>query len=117
MMTRAKERYQISFLLSRGVDGLIVNTTSYENPFLVNLRPAACPLCCATAISGAMHFDIVTTDHASTIQQLLAHLKGQAMAARAVFPSGGTTTQACSAARHFGRGRGIVRPAAGEAPV
>ena len=40
----AKERYQISFLLSRGVDGLIVNTTSYENPFLVNLEARGVPV-------------------------------------------------------------------------
>ena len=40
----AKERYQISFLLSRGVDGLIVNTTSYENPFLVNLEARGVPI-------------------------------------------------------------------------
>lgn len=63
----AKERYQISFLLSRGVDGLIVNTTSYENPFLVNLEARGVPIVLCDRYIKGHTFDIVTTDHASTI--------------------------------------------------
>lgn len=112
----AKERYQISFLLSRGVDGLIVNTTSYENPFLVNLEARGVPIVLCDRYIKGHTFDIVTTDHASTIQQLLAHLKGQGYGLpRAVFPAVGQ--QLCAPAAPpgiFGRGRGIVRPAAGQ---
>ena len=81
----AKERYQISFLLSRGVDGLIVNTTSYENPFLVNLEARGVPIVLCDRYIKGHTFDIVTTDHASTIQQLLAHLKGQGYGLPALF--------------------------------
>ena len=59
----AKERYQISFLLSRGVDGLIVNTTSYENPFLVNLEARGVPVVLCDRYIKGHTFDIVTTDH------------------------------------------------------
>lgn len=81
----AKERYQISFLLSRGVDGLIVNTTSYENPFLVNLEARGVPVVLCDRYIKGHTFDIVTTDHDSTIRQLLAHLKEQGYGLPALF--------------------------------
>ena len=81
----AKERYQISFLLSRGVDGLIVNTTSYDNPFLVNLEARGVPVVLCDRYVKDHAFDIVTTDHASMMRQLVAHLKEHGFGLPALF--------------------------------
>lgn len=57
-----KEKHALSSLLSKGVSGVLVNTTSYSNNFLIQVRCGGLPVVLCDRQVRDYNFDIVTTD-------------------------------------------------------
>lgn len=72
-----KEKELISSLLARGVDGLLVNTVSYQNSNLVNLATSGIPIVLCDRYIEDFNFDIVTNTLHELFPQVLSHLKYQ----------------------------------------
>lgn len=72
-----KEKELISSLLARGVDGLLVNTVSYQNMNLVNLASSGIPVVLCDRYVEDFNFDIVTNTLHELFPQVLLHLKDQ----------------------------------------
>ena len=72
-----KEKHALSSLLSKGVSGVLVNTTSYSNDFLIQVRCGGLPVVLCDRQVRDYNFDIVTTDQHECLFQMLSHLKQQ----------------------------------------
>ena len=72
-----KEKHALSSLLSKGVSGVLVNTTSYSNDFLIQVRCDGLPVVLCDRQVRDYNFDIVTTDQHECIYYLISHLKRQ----------------------------------------
>lgn len=70
-----KEKRALKSLLSKGVSGLLVNTASYTNDFLIQTQCSSVPIVLCDRHVRNHTFDIVTTDHHECISQLIRHLK------------------------------------------
>lgn len=71
------EESGITSLLAKRVSGLIVNTTSYNNNFLVNVACGGMPVVLCDRYVNNYKFDIVTTEHEQAMHDLISHLKKQ----------------------------------------
>lgn len=69
------EERLIQTLLSRKVDGLIVNTSSYVNPNLIRVTCEGTPVVLCDRYISDYHFPFVGSAHRKPITQLMAHLK------------------------------------------
>ncbi|MGM9588681.1 MAG: LacI family DNA-binding transcriptional regulator [Faecousia sp.] len=79
------EKFQIQSLLSRKVDGLIVNTSSYVNPSLIQVACEGTPVVLCDRYVGDYHFHFVGTQHRDAIRRLMTHLKEEGFARVALF--------------------------------
>ncbi|MEM1485772.1 LacI family DNA-binding transcriptional regulator [Oscillospiraceae bacterium PP1C4] len=70
-----KEQQAISSLLSQRVDGLVVNTVSATNPFLINLVNQGMPIVLADRFVKNYNFDIVYVETHDAICNVIDHLK------------------------------------------
>ena len=68
------EERLIQTLLSRKVDGLIVNTSSYVNPNLIRVTCEGTPVVLCDRYISDYHFPFVGSAHRKPITQLMAHL-------------------------------------------
>lgn len=71
------EQKNISSLISKGVCGLLVNTSAHDNDFLVQTACSGIPIVLLDRKVRNYNFDIVTSDHEVGMEALLNHLKGQ----------------------------------------
>jgi len=71
------EKELISSLTARGVDGLLVNTVSYDNPFLINLACKGMPIVLCDRYVKDYNFDIATNCLSDLFPQVLNHIKEQ----------------------------------------
>lgn len=69
------EKHLIETLLSRKVDGLIVNTSSYNNPNLIRITCEGVPVVLCDRYIGDYHFPFVGCVHRQPITQMMTHLK------------------------------------------
>lgn len=69
-----KEQEYIRSLLSQGVDGLMVNTASANNPFLINLANQGLPVVLTDRSIHDYHFDIVSIENKESIFTAMRHL-------------------------------------------
>ena len=72
-----KEKHALSSLWSKGVSGVLVNTTSYSNNFLIQVLCGGLPVVLCDRQVRDYNFDIVTTDQHEAMFHLLNHLKQQ----------------------------------------
>lgn len=72
-----KERNNISSLISKGVSGLLVNTSSYDNDFLVQTACCGVPLVLCDREVHNHTFDVVTSNHEEGMLELIKHIKSQ----------------------------------------
>ncbi len=72
-----KERAFIRDLVSRGVEGLLVNTCSYENPDLIEMECKGLPVVLCDRPVKDYNFNIVTSEVVHPISSLISHLKSQ----------------------------------------
>lgn len=72
-----REKRAIKSLLSKGVSGLLVNTASYTNDFLIQTQCSSVPIVLCDRQVRNHTFDIVTTDHRECLSKLVRHLKEQ----------------------------------------
>lgn len=79
------EHRLIETLLSRKVDGLIVNTSDYINPSLIQIACSGTPVVLCDRYVGDYHFPFVGCRHRSVILQLMAHLKEEGYSKVAFF--------------------------------
>lgn len=69
------ETHLIQTLMSRKVDGLIVNTSSYINPNLIRITCEGLPVVLCDRYISDYHFPFVGHVHRQPITRLMAHLK------------------------------------------
>lgn len=69
------EKHLIETLLSRKVDGLIVNTSSYVNPSLIQIACDGIPIVLCDRLVSDFRFSFVGCRHKEPVHQLMAHLK------------------------------------------
>lgn len=81
----AKEEKAIASLVSKGVDGLIVNTTSPENDFLYGYLTQGIPVVLCDRKLHKYNMDIVGEDNERIISVLVDHLKEQGYTRLALF--------------------------------
>lgn len=72
-----KEREMIDTLLSRGASGLLVNTTSIDNNYLINVALRGVPVVLCDRYVNNYNFNIVTIEQNVPFFQLVQHLKRQ----------------------------------------
>lgn len=72
-----KEQRSLNSLLSKGVSGLLVNTASYSNDFLVQVHCSGVPIVLCDRYVRNHNFDIVTTDQYECVSKMVVHLKKQ----------------------------------------
>jgi len=72
-----KEKRALKSLLSKGVSGLLVNTASYTNDYLIQTQCSSVPIVLCDRQVRNHVFDIVTTDHRECLSKLVGHLKEQ----------------------------------------
>ena len=82
---KQKEEEFITFLLARAVDGLIINTVSSQNPFLINIANQGLPVVLCDRYVEDYKFDIVTGDYRESMREMLGHLAQQGFARAALF--------------------------------
>ncbi len=75
-----KERAFIRDLVSRGVEGLLVNTCSYENPQLIEIECKGLPVVLCDRPVKNYNFNIVTSEVIEPILSLVSHLRQQGFA-------------------------------------
>lgn len=71
------EKNSIISLMAKGVSGLIVNTTSYDNNNLINVACGGLPIVLCDRYVKNYNFDIVTSQHKQGMYALISHLKEQ----------------------------------------
>lgn len=79
------EQHLITTLLSRKVDGLIVNTSSFHNPSLIRVACSGIPVVLFDRYVKDYHFAFVGSTHREPIFRLIAHLKEEGYAKVAFF--------------------------------
>ena len=72
-----KEQNLIDVFLSKGVAGLLVNTTSYSNDYLIATACKGIPVVLCDRYVKNYNFDIVTMENARAIHGLVVHWKEQ----------------------------------------
>lgn len=72
-----REMANIESLKTKGVSGLIINTTSYNNNYLIKTVNSGIPIVLSDRYVKGYPFDIVTNDHVAGIDALVRHLKVQ----------------------------------------
>ena len=72
-----KEKQAIESLLAKGVSGLLVNTTSCDNNFLISTACSGMPVVLLDRDIRNYNFDIVTSKHKEAFYELVSHLKEQ----------------------------------------
>jgi LacI family kdg operon repressor len=72
-------------LIRRGVDGLLVNTASYTNPFLIQVATQGIPVVLCDRYVKDYNFDIVTCEKKIPMYKLLRHLWHQGFSTPAFF--------------------------------
>lgn len=72
-----KERMNISSLISKGVSGLLVNTSACDNDFLVQTACCGIPIVLCDRKVRNHTFDVVTSNHEEGMLELIKHIKGQ----------------------------------------
>lgn len=81
----AKEARAISSLTSKGVDGLIVNTTSPDNQFLYDCITKGIPVVLCDRALRQYRMDLVEQDNEQIITMLVRHLQEQGYTRLALF--------------------------------
>lgn len=81
----ALEQRLIQTLLSRKVDGLIVNTSSFVNPSLIQIACQGTPVVLCDRYIRDYRFAYVGSDHRRPVVQLMTHLKEQGFSKVAFF--------------------------------
>ena len=81
----AKEKKAIASLVSKGVDGLIVNTTSPDNDFLYGYLMQGIPIVLCDRKLHKYNMDIVGENNEEIISVLVDHLKEQGYTRLALF--------------------------------
>jgi LacI family kdg operon repressor len=71
------EKELIASLTARGVDGLLVNTVSYNNPYLIELACKGMPIVLCDRQVKDYNFDIATTNLNDLFPQVMEHIKEQ----------------------------------------
>lgn len=71
------EEKSITSLITKGVSGLIINTTSYENNHLINIASKGIPVVLCDRYVKNYNFNIVSSEHKQGIYNLATHLKSQ----------------------------------------
>lgn len=80
-----KEAENIRSLLSKGVCGFLVNTSAYDNPFLVQMECTGLPIVLMDRKVRNHKFNIVTVDHEIGMETLIQHLYAQGYTRPALF--------------------------------
>lgn len=80
-----KEKKNIDSLMSKGVCGLLANTTAYDNPYLVKLGCEGAPIVLMDRRVQNHEFNLVTSDHAAGMEKLIAYLHAQGYTRPALF--------------------------------
>lgn len=70
-----KEATILRSLIGKGISGLIVNTSSYQNDYLVQIKCSGIPVVLCDRYVRDHKFDIVTTNPDVYVKELIAHLK------------------------------------------
>lgn len=81
----AKEERALASLVSKGVDGLIINTTSPDNDFIYDYVTRGLPIVLCDRKLRNYNIDIVQEDNEQIITALVQHLKGQGYTRLALF--------------------------------
>lgn len=69
-----KEQSNVKSLLAQQVDGMIVNTTSMTNPFLINLENQGTPIVLADRLIDNYKFNIAFIDNKEAVYSMINHL-------------------------------------------
>lgn len=80
-----KETENIRSLRSRGICGLLVNTASYDNPYLIHVAREGVPVVLMDRDVQGYPFDLVTSDHAAGMHTLVEYLYAQGYTHLALF--------------------------------
>lgn len=72
-----RERSFIHTLLAHQVDGLVVNTSSMDNPYLISLANSGLPVVLVDRKVQNFNFDIVTGDYETPMVDLVEHLHSE----------------------------------------
>lgn len=76
----AREQAIFYSLMDRDVEGFIVNTTSYENPFLINMASRGVPIVLCDRFVRDYNFPIASGEYRTPVKQLVRHLREQGYA-------------------------------------
>ncbi len=76
----AREREAVGFLLARSVDGLIVNTSSAENPLLISVACQGTPVVLCDREIHDYQFESVVVDNVRIMDEIMRHLKSEGYA-------------------------------------
>ena len=76
----AREQSFFYSLMDRSVEGFIVNTTSYDNPFLIHLAVQGVPIVLCDRYVRDYNFPIASAEFSTPIRQLVQHLHAQGFA-------------------------------------
>lgn len=79
------EREVVSTLVARGVDGLIINTSSYNNKYLIEYAAKNIPIVLCDRYIRDYKFDIATFESENSMLELVKHLHGQGFTRLAMF--------------------------------
>ncbi len=71
------EKKTIEMMLAKGVAGLLVHKTSYDNDFLISVACSGVPVVLCERLVQNYAFDVVTIDNNMVMRKLLEHLKQQ----------------------------------------
>ena len=72
-----RERKLVSGLLQRGVDGLLVNTSHYDNPFLIDVVNNGTPIVLCDRYVKDYNFDIVTNETEVPFEKTINHIRDE----------------------------------------
>ncbi len=81
----SKEQHAISSLISKGVSGILVNTVSYENNYLIEQAAKGLPIVLCDRYVKDYNFNIVTTESDDIMFDLITHLKENGYTKIAIF--------------------------------
>lgn len=70
-----KEQNNINSLISKGVSGLLINTSAYDNDFLIETACRGVPIVLCDRTVHNYNLDVVTTDHEAGMRMLIQHLR------------------------------------------
>ncbi len=70
-----KEKNNIDSLISKGASGLLVNTSAYDNDFLIETSCKGVPIVLCDRKIRNYTLDVVTSDHEAGMRTLIQHLR------------------------------------------